>query len=285
MIAETKMIEEECHPILKTAKKVTEKADRAACQEEEIAVSNRGFRSDEKFFVQTRRKANTRRKQDTRSSRDKNGVASRSSLENRVNSASSKSIAGSNAQMTSEFDSPPIAVTKKGTKSTCAKFNLTSLPTTLLEALKPHQLEGISFMYDNCFGNGSVSPGGCVLAHNMGLGKTATALSFLFSATKADLVQSALIVVPTNTIGNWKREFERWIGYDVRGNALYLEDLDESRADSKVSKVKRFMRIEGPRALLVSHQTFSKIVDEALDADMIIIDEAHIPLSNSATQG
>jgi SNF2 family DNA or RNA helicase len=39
----------------------------------------------------------------------------------------------------------------------------------LKDVLKKHQVEGIEFMWRNCFED-EIS-GGCVLAHNMGLGK------------------------------------------------------------------------------------------------------------------
>ena len=93
-------------------------------------------------------------------------------------------------------------------------------------------------------------------------------------------MQSVLIVIPTNTIGTWKKEFDRWIT-PIRDNIIYLEDLNETQ--DKVGKVQRFMRTRGPRALLVSHQRLEKVVEHLLGVDMVIIDECHVVLKNKNT--
>lgn len=46
----------------------------------------------------------------------------------------------------------------------------------LVKQLKPHQKDGVKFMYDSCYGGtdhtDKNSGSGCILAHCMGLGKT-----------------------------------------------------------------------------------------------------------------
>lgn len=46
----------------------------------------------------------------------------------------------------------------------------------IVKQLKPHQIDGVKFMYDSCYGgidhNKKNSGSGCILAHCMGLGKT-----------------------------------------------------------------------------------------------------------------
>jgi len=50
------------------------------------------------------------------------------------------------------------------------------IPSFLAEKLKPHQLEGVRFMWKNIV----MFNGGCILAHSMGLGKTFQVIAFLF---------------------------------------------------------------------------------------------------------
>lgn len=84
--------------------------------------------------------------------------------------------------------------------------------------LKAHQVEGIKFMYDCCYGsvdNLDKYPGsGCILAHCMGLGKTLQLITLLhtvicYPQLKTDKV---LVICPKSTVMNWKEEIERWLG-------------------------------------------------------------------------
>uniref|UniRef100_A0A3B3Z855 RAD54 like 2 n=1 Tax=Periophthalmus magnuspinnatus TaxID=409849 RepID=A0A3B3Z855_9GOBI len=89
------------------------------------------------------------------------------------------------------------------------------LSPQLARAVKPHQIGGIRFLYDNLvesLDRFSSGPGfGCILAHSMGLGKTLQVISFidvLFRHTKAHTV---LAIVPVNTLQNWLHEFNTWV--------------------------------------------------------------------------
>ncbi|XP_034551478.1 helicase ARIP4-like isoform X2 [Notolabrus celidotus] len=89
------------------------------------------------------------------------------------------------------------------------------LSSQLARSVKPHQIGGIRFLYDNLVESVERFSGssgfGCILAHSMGLGKTLQVISFidiLFKHTKAHTV---LAIVPVNTLQNWLSEFNTWI--------------------------------------------------------------------------
>ncbi|XP_075993507.1 helicase ARIP4-like [Genypterus blacodes] len=89
------------------------------------------------------------------------------------------------------------------------------LSPQLARAVKPHQVGGIRFLYDNLVESlerfSSSSGFGCILAHSMGLGKTLQVISFidvLFTHTQAHTV---LAIVPVNTLQNWLSEFNMWV--------------------------------------------------------------------------
>eukprot|EP00093_Oithona_nana_P006012 06012.XXX_346757_342959_1 [CDS] Oithona nana genome sequencing. len=81
--------------------------------------------------------------------------------------------------------------------------------------IKPHQIGGVRFLYDNIIESPSVyekSQGfGCILAHAMGLGKTLQVVTFSEVFLKATKGNHVLIIVPINTLQNWVSEFKHWL--------------------------------------------------------------------------
>ncbi|XP_077433961.1 transcriptional regulator ATRX isoform X2 [Vanacampus margaritifer] len=86
----------------------------------------------------------------------------------------------------------------------------------LVTKLKPHQVDGVQFMWDCCCESVKKiekSPGsGCILAHCMGLGKTLQVVAFLHTLLLCEKLNfsTALVVCPLNTVLNWVNEFEKW---------------------------------------------------------------------------
>ena len=103
----------------------------------------------------------------------------------------------------------------------------------LAARLKPHQVEGVRFLWQRAMdgrdgknpsgGLGSLAAledgdrgSGCVLAHNMGLGKTFQVITFLHTIARniplSDIdLRRMLVLGPVNTLQNWKAELERWV--------------------------------------------------------------------------
>ncbi|XP_070699395.1 transcriptional regulator ATRX-like [Pempheris klunzingeri] len=96
------------------------------------------------------------------------------------------------------------------------KEPLVQVHTNLVVRLKPHQVDGVQFIWDSCCESvkkANSSPGsGCVLAHCMGLGKTLQVVTFLHTVllSKNLKFRTALVVCPLNTILNWIVEFKKW---------------------------------------------------------------------------
>ncbi|XP_051933273.1 helicase ARIP4 [Hippocampus zosterae] len=89
------------------------------------------------------------------------------------------------------------------------------LAPQLAKAVKPHQIGGIRFLYDNLIESleryKSSSGFGCILAHSMGLGKTLQVISFIDILLRNTEAHTVLAIVPVNTLQNWLAEFNLWL--------------------------------------------------------------------------
>uniref|UniRef100_A0A6Q2XT14 RAD54 like 2 n=1 Tax=Esox lucius TaxID=8010 RepID=A0A6Q2XT14_ESOLU len=89
------------------------------------------------------------------------------------------------------------------------------LAPQLARAVKPHQVGGIRFLYDNLVESleryRSSSGFGCILAHSMGLGKTLQVISFIDILLRHTGAHTVLAIVPVNTLQNWLAEFNLWL--------------------------------------------------------------------------
>ncbi|XXG90588.1 hypothetical protein AAC387_Pa12g2318 [Persea americana] len=111
------------------------------------------------------------------------------------------------------------------------------IPPSISAKLKPHQVAGIRFMWENIIQSvRKVKSGdrglGCILAHTMGLGKTFQVISFLYSAMRSvDLgFRTVLIVTPVNVLHNWRQEFLKWRPLEFKQLRVYmLEDVPRER--------------------------------------------------------
>ncbi|XP_072286363.1 transcriptional regulator ATRX isoform X2 [Pyxicephalus adspersus] len=96
------------------------------------------------------------------------------------------------------------------------KEPLVQVHKNLVTKLKPHQVDGVQFMWDCCCESVKKTKkelgSGCILAHCMGLGKTLQVVSFLHTVLQNDKLEfsSALVVCPLNTVLNWTNEFDKW---------------------------------------------------------------------------
>ena len=89
------------------------------------------------------------------------------------------------------------------------------LPPQIQAVVKPHQVGGIRFLYDNLIESlhrfKSSQGLGCILAHAMGLGKTLQVVSFCDLFLRYTNSKRILCIVPINTIQNWQAEFNKWL--------------------------------------------------------------------------
>ena len=91
---------------------------------------------------------------------------------------------------------------------------LVEVDKKLVKKLKPHQVGGIKFMWDCCFESlaqikAKKIPGGAILGHCMGLGKTLQSVTLIHTvmANPKVKVNRTMVICPVNVVKNWADEF------------------------------------------------------------------------------
>ena len=64
------------------------------------------------------------------------------------------------------------------------------VPPVLAKWLRPHQREGVQFMYECVMGMRSFNGNGCILADDMGLGKTLQSVALLYTLIKTGITSN-----------------------------------------------------------------------------------------------
>ncbi|KAI3525411.1 hypothetical protein L1887_04185 [Cichorium endivia] len=149
----------------------------------------------------------------------------------------------------------------------------------LVKFLRPHQREGVQFMFECVSGLCTSDINGCILADDMGLGKTLQSITLLYTLLRQGfdgkpMVKKGIIVTPTSLVSNWEAEIKKWVGERIK-----LVALCESSRDDVISSIDDF---RSPRSqlqvLIVSYETFrmhSSKFNDAGSCDLLICDEAH----------
>ncbi|XP_075958784.1 transcriptional regulator ATRX-like isoform X2 [Anarhichas minor] len=172
----------------------------------------------------------------------------------------------------------------------------------LVMRLKPHQVDGVQFIWDSCCESvkkANSSPGtGCILAHCMGLGKTLQVVTFLHTVllSKNLKFRTALVVCPLNTILNWISEFKKWQS-DMRQDQVKVTELATLKLPGRIRALRRWCREGG--VMIMGYEMYrnlslgQKVGDEEAKKelksilvnpgpDFVICDEGHI-LRNERT--
>lgn len=149
-----------------------------------------------------------------------------------------------------------------------------ALDAFLVRHLRPHQRDGIRFMY-----SAIVQNRGCILADTMGLGKTLQALGLLWATVNGSpvlkgppLVRKAVIVCPSSLCGNWRAEVRKWLG-DRRIKPVSITGAKREQVEAAL---RSFRDYSSHKMLIISYEQLRSHSDLINDAcDLLICDEGH----------
>ncbi|XP_062543930.1 DNA repair and recombination protein RAD54B-like [Armigeres subalbatus] len=156
-----------------------------------------------------------------------------------------------------------------------------TVPYVLSKHLRPHQREGVSFLYECILGfrcSENIEQFGAILADEMGLGKTLQCIALIHTLLKQGpyghpILKRVLIVTPSTLVENWEKEFNKWL----KSERIF------TFIASPTNKLKKYAQSSHIPILIISYELLSKQILEldSVKFDLIICDEGH-RLKNSA---
>ncbi|XP_030942767.1 protein CHROMATIN REMODELING 35-like isoform X2 [Quercus lobata] len=153
-----------------------------------------------------------------------------------------------------------------------------------MKQMKLHQEEGFNFLVSNLVGD---NPGGCILAHAPGSGKTFMIISFMQSFLGKYPQARPLVVLPKGILATWKKEFKTWQVEDIP-----LYDFYTAKAENRSQQLEVLHKwVEHKSILFLGYKQFSTIVCDDGNSEIstscqeillkvpsiLILDEGHTP--------
>lgn len=162
----------------------------------------------------------------------------------------------------------------------------------LAKVLRPHQIEGVKFLYRCTTGLIDEKANGCIMADEMGLGKTLQCIALMWTLLKQSpeagksTIQKCVIACPSSLVRNWANEMVKWLGKD----AVTPFAVDGKATKGELTSQLRQWAIASGRAvvrpvLIVSYETLRLNVDELKNTPigLLLCDEGH-RLKNGESQ-
>ncbi|RAL64737.1 hypothetical protein DID88_001768 [Monilinia fructigena] len=154
----------------------------------------------------------------------------------------------------------------------------------LAKVLRPHQIEGVKFMYRCVTGMVDDRANGCIMADEMGLGKTLQCITLMWTMLKQSTdagkptINKAIIACPSSLVKNWANELVKWLGPD----AIQPFAIDGKASKEELIQQLRQWAIASGRSItrpviIVSYETLRLYADELKHTQigLMLCDEGH----------
>jgi DNA repair and recombination RAD54-like protein len=162
----------------------------------------------------------------------------------------------------------------------------------LTKVLRPHQVEGVKFLYRAVTGLIDPKANGCIMADEMGLGKTLQCIALMWTLLKQSpeagkpTIQKCVIACPSSLVRNWANELVKWLGKD----AITPFAIDgKASKEELLQQIKQWSIASGRSVvrpvLIVSYETLRLNCGELAQTPigLLLCDEGH-RLKNGESQ-
>nr|KAJ3417855.1 DNA-dependent ATPase protein rad54 [Polyrhizophydium stewartii] len=150
--------------------------------------------------------------------------------------------------------------------------------------LRPHQVEGVRFLYNCTTGVTHEGAFGCIMADEMGLGKTLQCITLLWTLLRQSptpgkpTIEKAIIACPSSLVKNWANELKKWLGE----NRVRPYSCDNKGTKEQTTKdIEHFVSAKGRGivhpVLIVSYETlriYSSVLAKT-EIGLLLCDEGH----------
>ncbi|XP_006458054.1 hypothetical protein AGABI2DRAFT_183150 [Agaricus bisporus var. bisporus H97] len=162
----------------------------------------------------------------------------------------------------------------------------------LSKVLRPHQVEGVQFLYKCTTGMIVDNQYGCIMADEMGLGKTLQCIALMWTLLKQSphagkpTIEKCIIVCPSSLVKNWANELIKWLGKD----AVTPLAVDNKGGKAELlPKLQRWVSARGRNVtqpvMIISYETLRSVTAHLASCTigLLLCDEGH-RLKNSDNQ-
>ncbi|EJU03425.1 DNA repair protein SNF2 family [Dacryopinax primogenitus] len=153
------------------------------------------------------------------------------------------------------------------------------------KVLRPHQVEGVKFLYKCTTGAIVENAYGCIMADEMGLGKTLQCIALMHTLLKQSpraqkpTIDKAIIACPSSLVKNWGNELVKWLGKDGAPGILSVDN--KGTKAELIESVKRWVAAGGRNVtqpvMIVSYETLRTLCAELMNCEigLLLCDEGH----------
>ncbi|KAK5615117.1 DNA repair and recombination protein RAD54-like [Crenichthys baileyi] len=149
------------------------------------------------------------------------------------------------------------------------------------KVLRPHQREGVKFLWECVTGRCIPGSYGCIMADEMGLGKTLQCITLIWTLLRQSPdakseIDKVIVVSPSSLVRNWYNEMGKWLGGRISPVAIdggSKEEIDRQLVNF-ISQ--HGLKVPTP-ILIISYETFRLHADilHRGKVGLVICDEGH----------